>query len=76
VEELESMLGNKGQARGTMDVTDDLIARKAQETASILIPSRIEALVYEAPFEDLEMKAAVEASLKARVEHLSRIAVS
>jgi hypothetical protein len=76
VEELESMLGNKGQARGTMDVTDDLIARKAQETASILIPSRIEALVSEAPFDDLEMKSEIERNLKARVEHLSRIASS
>jgi hypothetical protein len=76
VDELVSMLGKKGQARGRMAVTDELIARKTQETSSLLNADRIEALVAEAPFEDLEMKAEVEASLKARVEHLSRIAGS
>jgi hypothetical protein len=72
VVELESMLGEKGQARGRMAVTDELIARKAQETAAILTPSRVESLVAEAPFEDLEMKAEVEASLKARVKRLTQ----
>lgn len=76
VEELERMRIEDGQARGRMAITEDLIARKAQETTSFLNADRIKALVYEAPFEDLEMKAAVEASLKARVEHLSRIAES
>jgi hypothetical protein len=73
VQEIESMLGEKGQARGRMAVTEDLIARKASETAAVLIPSRIESLVAEAPFSDLEMKAEVEASLKARVEHLTSL---
>ena len=76
VVELERMRIEDGQARGRRAVTEELIARKAQETASILIPSRIEALVSEAPFDDLEMKSEIERNLKARVEHLSRIAGS
>jgi hypothetical protein len=76
VVELERMLGVKGQARGRMAVTEELIARKASETAATLTPGRIESLVAEAPFSDLEMKAEVEASLKARIQHLSRIASS
>ena len=76
VEELESMLGEKGQARGRMAVTAELITRKAQETAATLTPGRIQALVSEAPFEDLEMKAEIETNLKARVQYLSGITSS
>lgn len=74
VEELESMLGKKGQVRGRMAVTDELIARKAQETAALLTPGRIQALVSEAPFGNLTMKAEIETNLKARVQHLAGIA--
>jgi hypothetical protein len=76
VEELESMLSEKGQARGRMEVTDELIARKAEETAATLIPSRIQALVAEAPCENLKIKAEIERNLKARVQHLTRITSS
>ena len=76
VVELERMRIEDGQARGRMAVTEELIARKAQETTSLLNADRIQALVSEAPFDDLEMKSEIERNLKARVEHLSRIAGS
>jgi hypothetical protein len=76
VVELERMRIGDGQARGRMAVTEELIARKAQETTSLLNADRIQALVSEAPFDDLEMKSEIERNLKARVEHLSRIAGS
>ena len=76
VVELERMRIEDGQARGRMAVTEELIARKAQETTSLLNADRIQALVSEAPFDDLEMKSEIERNLKARVEHLSRIASS
>jgi hypothetical protein len=72
VVELESMLGEEGQARATMAVTDDLIRRKAEDTISTLTPDRIEALLTEAPFEDPKTKAAIQSNLEARLEHLSR----
>jgi hypothetical protein len=76
VVELETMLGEQGQARGTMAVTDELIQRKAQETISTLTPARIEALLAEAPFEDQDIEAEIESNLEARLKHLGRIANS
>ncbi len=76
VVELASMLAEKGQARGTMAVTDELIQRKAKATIAALTPARIEAIISEAPFEDQEIEAEIESSLKARLEHLAQVATS
>jgi hypothetical protein len=71
VVELERMRIEDGQARGTMAVSEVLIARKAAETAAILTPSRVEALVAETPFDDLKMKTEVAVGLKDRVRDLT-----
>ena len=74
VVELESMLSELGQARGTMAVTEALIRRKARDTVSTLAPDRIEALIAETPVEHQDIEDEIESSLMARLEFLSALA--
>jgi hypothetical protein len=76
VVELGTMLGEEGQARDTMAVTDELVVRKSADTVSILNPDRVEALIAEAPFGDEEISSEIETNLKARLKHPGRIANS
>lgn len=71
--ELETMLGRRGQARGTMAVTPELIQKKALEATTVLPPERVAELSSEAPFRDGEMRIRIRNNLNSRLTYLRHL---
>jgi hypothetical protein len=72
--ELWTMQSERGQANGTMKITEDGMLAGARDAALRLPPERVDELVDQAPFEDEAMREQVRQSLKDRVAWLERFA--
>lgn len=70
--EMWTMRDERGQANGTMDITEAGMIAQARDIALRLTPERIDELVDAAPFEDEKMREEVRTALKERVAWLDR----